>query len=52
MLNNIKCMFYNCSLLTYLPDISKWETDNIIETDYLFANCSSLISIPEISKWK
>ena len=45
-------MFYNCSSLLYLPDISKWDTSNIINMDYLFYYCSSLVKFPDISNWK
>ena len=34
-----------------MPDISKWDTSNIVRMNALFYNCSSLISIPDISKW-
>lgn len=44
-------MFYNCSSLETLPNISKWKIDNIIYAHGLFYGCSSLISIPDISKW-
>ena len=52
--NNISDMngiFYNCSSLKYLPDISDWDTNNITNMSTLFYNCSSLISLPDISKW-
>ena len=44
-------MFYNCSSLISLPDISKWNTNNIIYMENMFYNCSSLISLPDLSKW-
>ena len=44
-------MFYNCSTLKCLPDISKWDIANIKEIIMLFAKCSSLLDIPDISKW-
>ena len=45
-------MFYNCSSLISLPDISKWNTRNTINMDYLFYYCSSLVKFPDISNWK
>ena len=45
------CIFYNCSFLLSLPDISKWNTNNVKNMNYLFYNCSSLSSLPNISKW-
>ena len=44
-------MFYNCSSLTVLPDISKWSMKNVTDISKMFYNCSSLISLPDISKW-
>ena len=44
-------MFYNCSSLLSLPDISKWDTINITDMHKIFYNCSSLSSLPDISKW-
>ena len=48
---NLSYLFENCSLLNKLPDISKWETDNVENISCLFQNCSKLYSIPDISKW-
>ena len=49
-------MFENCYSLHSIPDISKWNTKNIIDVnrdfENCFKNCISLISIPDISKWK
>jgi len=44
-------MFNNCSLLESLPDISKWNINNIANMSDLFNNYSSLESLPDISKW-
>ena len=45
-------LFYECSSLKSLPDISKWNTNNVIDMSGFFGECSSLKSIPDISKWK
>ena len=45
-------MFYSCSSLKSIPDISNWSTENIKNLDSIFEKCSSLSSIPNISKWK
>ena len=37
--------------LSLLPDISKWNTNNITDMSYMFVNCKSLSSLPDISKW-
>ena len=53
-INNVKdmsYMFYNCSSLSSLPDISKWNTSNVNNMSSMFYNCSSLSSLPDISKW-
>ena len=44
-------MFYNCCKLKALPDLSKWDTRNVIFMNGLFSECKSLISLPDISKW-
>ena len=50
-LKNMCSMFYGCSSLISLPDISKWNTNNVKHMNSLFFNCSSLIFLPDISKW-
>ena len=44
-------MFDQCISLSSLPDVSKWNTSNITEMNYMFYGCYSLISLPDISKW-
>ena len=44
-------MFCNCESLCSLPDISKWNTNNVIDMSWMFYDCESLSSLPEISKW-
>ena len=44
-------MFNGCSDLQRIPDISKWETNQIKDISYLFNECSLLTSLPDISKW-
>ena len=43
---------YYCFSLSSLPDLSKWNTNNISDMSFLFEGCSSLTYLPEISKWK
>ena len=45
-------MFYDCSSLQSLPDISKWNTENVTDMISMFRSCSSLQSLPDLSKWK
>ena len=44
-------MFYGCSSLSSLSDISKWNTINVTYMSDMFSRCSSLLSLPDISKW-
>ena len=44
-------MFSNCWSLISLPDISKWNTDNVKNINGIFLNCESLLFIPDIYKW-
>ena len=44
-------LFYECSSLKSLPDISKWDIINVKNINYLFYGCSSLKELPDISKW-
>ena len=50
-IKGIDHLFYNCKSLKSLPDISKWNTNNVTQMNNLFYNCESLISLPDISKW-
>ena len=44
---NINYLFYKCSLLTSIPDISNWNIKNVENMIALFYGCSKLIKIPE-----
>ena len=37
--------------MSSLPDISKWNTNNVTNMSGIFKGCSSLSSLPDISKW-
>ena len=50
-ITNMSHMFDGCSSLLSLPDISKWNTNNVIYMEDMFYKCSSLSSLPDISKW-
>ena len=45
--------FYNADKfnLSHVPDISTWDTSNIVTMDSLFFNCQSLLEAPDISNW-
>jgi len=44
-------MFYRCSNLESLPDLSKWDISNANEMSGIFSGCSSLKNLPDLSKW-
>ena len=44
-------IFFGCSSLLSLPNISKWNTNNVTNMSHIFFGCSSLSSLPDISKW-
>ena len=48
-IKDISYIFYECSSLLSLPDISKWNTNNVNNMSYMFSGCSSLKSLPDIS---
>ena len=43
-------IFNKCISLISLPDISKWNTQNVVNMIGMFYGCYSLIPIPDISK--
>ena len=45
-------MFSGCRSLETLPDISKWNINNIENISNMFYGCESLKSFPDISKIK
>ena len=48
-ITDMSYIFSDCSSLSSLPDISKWNTNNVTNMSYMFYECSS--SLPDISKW-
>jgi len=50
-ITDMSYMFYECSSLLSLPDISKWNTNKVTNISFMFSICSSLLSLPDISKW-
>ena len=48
---NLISMFYNCSALQTVSNISCWNKYEICGLANLFYNCSSLKSLPDISEW-
>ena len=48
--NLMTSLFKDCKFLE-LPDISNWNTDNVVDMSYMFQGCSLLKSLPDISNW-
>ena len=44
-------MFYDCSSLTNLPDISKWDTKNVTNMNEMFSGCRKNIIPKKFSKY-
>ena len=44
-------LFYNCSSLEELPDLSKLNTSKVIIMNSIFYGCEKLEVLPDISKW-
>ena len=42
-------MFNGCESLNSLPDISKWNTNNVKDMSWMFNECKSLNSLPDIT---
>ena len=47
----MKYLFRGCKSLTSLPDLSKWNTNNVINIEYLFSYYEYLSSLPDILNW-
>ena len=42
------CIFAECSPLSELPDISKWDTENVTDKNKCLDECLSLLVIPNL----
>ena len=40
-------LFYECSSLISLPDIPKWNTNNVNNMSDMFLGCSDKLNIPK-----
>ena len=47
----MESIFGNCKNLSSLPDISKWNTNNVKDMSFIFSHFINLSSLPDISKW-
>ena len=50
-ISDMSYMFYGCSSLINLSDISEWDTKNVTNLSYMFSWCKSLNNIADISNW-
>ena len=50
-ITDMSCLFSFCFSLKSLPDISKWNTENVINMRSLFRGCQKLYKLPDISNW-
>ena len=48
---DLSFLFYGCSSLGKLPDLSNWDTSNVKNMKQMFEGCSILKQLPEIDKW-
>ena len=44
-------LFYDCSSLRKLPDISHWSVRKVTNFRGLYGKCSSTLQIPNLLKW-
>ena len=47
----MESVFYECSSLISLPNISKWNTNKVNNMNFMFKGCSKLDSLPDLSSW-
>ena len=50
-ITDMSSMFYSCSSLVSIPDISYWNTYKVKNMSKLFKGCSSLSFLPKELKW-
>ena len=44
-------VIFSMFIIIIKPNISKWNTDKVIDMNFMYSYCTSLIFIPDISKW-
>ena len=50
-ITNMSYMFSECSYLSPLSDLSKWDTTNVTDMNNIFSKCYFVKSLPDISNW-
>ena len=48
---SLDCMFYECTELISISEVSEWDTSEITDMSAMFSGCEKLISLPDISMW-
>ena len=51
-INDMSFIFFKCSSLKLIPDISTWNINNVENMRDMFSDCISLSFLPDLSKWK
>ena len=51
IIENLFCMFFDCTSLYSIPDLGKLNISNISIIRSMFNNCISLKELPDISNW-
>jgi surface protein len=41
------CIFYECKSISSLPEISKWNTQNVTDMNGMFDECNKKLKIPK-----
>ena len=44
-------LFFGCHSLISLPNISRWDTDNVFDFTDIFCDCKNLKFLPDLSRW-
>ena len=50
-MTTMKGMFYGCTALESLLDLSEWVTNKVTDLGSMFEGCEILESLPDISNW-
>ena len=50
-ITDMSYMFLDCRRLSFITDISNWNTIKVNNISYMFSSCVNLSFLPDISKW-
>jgi surface protein len=51
-ISDMSFMFNKCESLSFIPNFSNWNTDEVRDMKHMFNDCISLQFLPDISKWE